>query len=55
MALEDPYNYKTLVKGDSMYLSTIKNEDCRLRKFKQMESNRDYSYNLFNLDIPGIE
>lgn len=47
------YNYRTANRVDTMYLSTIKNEDSRIRKFKKLETNRDYSANLFNLDIPG--
>jgi hypothetical protein len=44
------YNFPTARRSDTMYLSTIGHSD---RKFKQINTVRDYSANLFNLDIPG--
>ena len=51
-AVED-YNYRSSQRGDTMYLNTIKNSDLNIKKFKQLHTNRDYSSNLFNLDIEG--
>ena len=36
-----------------MSLSTINHNDFPIRKFKQMITNRDWSLNLYNLDIEG--
>lgn len=47
------YNYPTASRSDTMYLSTIGVNDAKNRRFKQLNTNRDYSANLFNLDIPG--
>lgn len=47
------YNFPTPNRNDTMYLSTIKDQDSRIRKFKQLDTTRDYSANLYNLDIPG--
>ncbi len=52
-AIVDDYNYPTLNRTDTMYLSTIKPNDVKIKKFKQINTNRDYSANLYNLDIPG--
>lgn len=52
-AVVEDYNYKTANRVDTMYLNTIKNEDAKIRKFKQLDTRRDYSANLFNLDIEG--
>ena len=52
-SLNDPFNYRTAMKNDTMFLSTVKDNDSKLRKFKQINTNRDYSANLFNLDIAG--
>lgn len=49
---QDHFNYPTLCRKDLMSLSTITAEDERLRKFKGgLDSKRDYSYNLFNVDL----
>jgi hypothetical protein len=51
----DPFDYHKLNRKDLMSLSKISNEDERIRKFKGgLNSERDYSYNLFNMDIIGI-
>ena len=42
-------------RKDLMYLSKITNEDCPLKKFKQLDTKRDWSMNLFNLDIAGSQ
>ena len=47
------FEYPSLNRKDLMSLSTIKNNDFPLRKFKQMNTNRDWSLNLYNLDIEG--
>lgn len=50
---DNPYNYRSLNRKDLMSLSTINNNDAPLKKFKQINTNRDYSTNLFNMDIEG--
>ena len=56
MAHVDPYDYPTLQRADLMSLSKISSFDERCRKIKGgLETNRDYSYNLFNMDIVGIK
>ena len=52
-SLVEDYNYRTATKADTMYLDTIKNCDTRIKKFKQIDTIRDYSANLYNLDIQG--
>ena len=47
------YNYPTANRTDTMYLNTVQPRDAKYRKFKQLNTDRDYSANLFNLDIPG--
>ena len=47
------FNYQSLNRKDLMYLSTMTNNDCPLRKFKQLHTNRNWSINLYNLDIEG--
>ena len=36
-----------------MYLSTMTQRDFPLKKFKQLQTNRNWSINLYNLDIEG--
>jgi hypothetical protein len=36
-----------------MYLSTVNNNDFPIRKFKQLHTKRNWSINLYNLDIEG--
>ncbi len=51
---EDPFNWRSLNRKDLMSLSKIKNPDSKIQKFKGgLNSERDYSYNLFNMDIIG--
>ena len=45
--------YPTLNRKDLMSLSTINNNDFPIKKFKQMNTKRDWSLNLYNLDIEG--
>ena len=47
------FNYRSLNRKDLMFLSTINNNDHPLRKFKQLHTNRNWSLNLYNLDIEG--
>ena len=45
--------YSLLSKKDTMYLSSLNSNDFPIRKFKQICSSRDWSLNLYNLDIEG--
>ena len=45
------FNHPSLNKKDTMYLNVINDADEKIRKFKSINTNRDFSYNLFNLDI----
>ena len=47
------FNYPSLNRKDLMYLSTLTNNDFKIRKFKQLNTNRNWSINLYNLDIEG--
>ena len=47
------FNYPSLNRKDLMYLSTMTNNDFPLRKFKQLHTKRNWSINLYNLDIEG--
>ena len=47
------FNYPSLNRKDLMYLSTVTNNDFPLRKFKQLHTKRNWSINLYNLDIEG--
>ena len=52
-SLNVDYNYPSLNRKDTMYLSTMTQKDFPMRKFKQLETNRNWSINLYNLDIEG--
>ena len=52
-ALNLDYNYPLLNRKDTMYLSTMTQKDFPIRKFKQLETKRNWSINLYNLDIEG--
>ena len=53
--IADPFDYPTLKRKDLMSLSKISNNDEKIRKFKGgVNTLRDFSYNLFNMDIIGI-
>ena len=47
------FNYPSLNRKDLMSLSTMTCSDFPLRKFKQLHTNRNWSINLYNLDIEG--
>lgn len=47
------FNYPSLNRKDLMYLSTLTNNDFKMHKFKQLHTNRNWSINLYNLDIEG--
>ena len=47
------FNYPSLNRKDLMYLSTVTDKDFPIRKFKQLHTNRNWSINLYNLDIEG--
>jgi hypothetical protein len=45
------FNYPFLSRKDLMYLSSLNSRDYPLRYFKKINTNRDWSANLYNLDI----
>ena len=47
------YNYPSLNRKDRMSLSTLTSRDFPIKKFKQLDTKRDWSVNLYNLDIEG--
>lgn len=51
MSTYDHYNYPQLNRKDTMYLSVIGNADEKIKKFKSLNTNRDFSLSNFNLDI----
>ena len=53
MSVEDNFDYSipSIPKGNTMYLSTINKNDAIIRPFKKMVTQRDWSANLYNLDI----
>ena len=53
MSVADNFDYSipTIPKGNTMYLSTINKNDAIIRPFKKMVTQRDWSANLYNLDI----
>ena len=48
------YNWPALNRKDLMSLSTINQNDAKIRKFKQIETKRDWSTNICNFDIESI-
>ena len=52
-SLNIDYNYPSLNRKDTMYLSTMTHNDFPIRKFKQLQTKRNWSINLYNLDIEG--
>ena len=54
MAICEDYNYRSLNRNDLMSLSNIHENDLNIKKFKQLDTRRDWSINLYNMDIPGI-
>lgn len=53
MSLVEDYNYRSLNRTDLMSLSSINETDMRMKKFKQLDTKRDWSINLYNMDIAG--
>ena len=53
MSVADNFDYsiKTIKKGNTMYLSTLNNDDVEIKPFKKLNTKRDWSANLYNLDI----
>ena len=53
MSVADNFDYSipSIPKGNTMYLSTINKNDAIIRPFKKMFTQRDWSANLYNLDI----
>lgn len=53
MSVADNFDYSmpTIKKGNTMYLSVINNNDAEIRPFKKLVTHRDWSANLYNLDI----
>ena len=47
------YHYPSLNRKDTMYLSTMTQKDFPIKKFKQLHTKRNWSINLYNLDIEG--
>jgi len=54
MSLVEDYNYRSLNRSDLMSLSSINESDMRIKKFKQLDTKRDWSISLYNMDIPGM-
>jgi hypothetical protein len=53
MSIVEDYNYRSLNRKDLMSLSSINENDMKIKKFKQLDTRRDWSINLYNMDIPG--
>ena len=53
MSIKDNFDYTipTLNRKDLMSFSTINSNEAQIRPFKKMVTNRDWSINLYNLDI----
>ena len=47
------YNYPSLNRKDSIYSRCLDGNDFKIRKFKQLDTKRDWSLNNYNLDIKG--
>lgn len=47
------YAYPSMNRKDLMSLSTVNSNDALTRKFKQVDTKRDWTTNLYNLDIDG--
>ena len=45
------FNYPSLNRKDLMYLDSINSRDFPIKKINRINSNRDWSTNLYNLDI----
>ena len=53
MALVEDYNYRSLGRADLMSLSSVNQQDMKMKRFKRLETKSDWSINLYNMDIPG--
>ena len=53
MSVSDNFDYSipTLKRNNTMYLSCINSQDAKMRPFKKLYTQRDWSTNLYNLDI----
>ena len=53
MSVSDNFDYSipTLKRNNTMYLSSINAQDAKMRPFKKINTQRDWSTNLYNLDI----
>ena len=53
MSVADNFDYSipTITRDNTMYLSTINKNDAIIRPFKKMVTQRNWSANLYNLDI----
>ena len=49
----DDYNYKSLNRKDLILNRNLDNSDFPIRKFKQLDTKRDFSLNNYVLDIKG--
>lgn len=47
------YNYPTINRENTMKNKPLNNADFRLRKFKHIDTDRNYSFNNYTLDIEG--
>ena len=47
------YAFPSLNRSDLMSLQTLTAKDFSMKKFKQLDTTRDWSVNLYNLDIEG--
>jgi hypothetical protein len=53
MSIKDNFDYTipTLTRNQTMYLQTINSSDAKIHPFKKLDTQRDWSANLYNLDI----
>ena len=53
MSVADNFDYSipTLNRNQTMYLQTITPQDAKIHPFKKLDTQRDWSANLYNLDI----
>ena len=53
MSVADNFDYSipTLNRNQTMYLQTITSSDAKIHPFKKLDTQRDWSANLYNLDI----
>ena len=53
MSVADNFDYSipTLNRNQTMYLQTINSNDAKIHPFKKLDTQRDWSANLYNLDI----